>query len=617
MYRRTNIFVTMLVCLSLAAYGQSAAQSAPAPPAKNKHKTQEQILLEQLNDKFDKLEQLTEKYEELQREVDELKKQLARRDAALQQTLNAAAPTADATTPVPPPLDATQTEKIAALQAQVYDLTSKSAKLENEVAADQKATKSLENPTTIRFRGVELTPGGFVAGETVSRQRAIGGDVDTQFTGIPFGGQTAGVLSEFNASGRQSRLSLLAEGKLPTATLRGYYEADFLSAGTTSNDNQSNSYALRLRQAWGQAALNNGWTITGGQMWSLATEYKSGLTNNAEAIPLTIDAQYNVGFSWERQYGFRVVKRLRGHFWLGGAVEESQTLNIGGHNLPTIVYQQAGNAGGLYNPTANYSYNYAPDLIAKAVYEPKVGHFELFGVGRFFRDRIFPNAQAAVPSALDAYTAKTQGGGIGANATVSLFAKTLDIGAHILAGNGVGRYSTSALPDATGHADGSLELLVGGSTLGKIEWHPAPRFDLYAYYGGEYDKRAFYATGNYVTTPGPTFGQPILAGYGAPNQVVSGCYTEVLPTTSANGGGNVPGAAANCTADNRNIQEGTIGYWFRFYQGSRGTLQQGIQYSYAERHTWEGIGNPVTGLAGSPKAIDNMWFTSFRYYLPK
>jgi len=617
MYRRTNIFVTMLVCLSLAAYGQSAAQSAPAPPAKNKHKTQEQILLEQLNDKFDKLEQLTEKYEELQREVDELKKQLARRDVALQQTLNAAAPTADATTPVPPPLDATQTEKIAALQAQVYDLTSKSAKLENEVAADQKTTKSLENPTTIRFRGVELTPGGFVAGETVSRQRAIGGDVDTQFTGIPFGGQTAGVLSEFNASGRQSRLSLLAEGKLPTATLRGYYEADFLSAGTTSNDNQSNSYALRLRQAWGQAALNNGWTITGGQMWSLATEYKSGLTNNAEAIPLTIDAQYNVGFSWERQYGFRVVKRLRGHFWLGGAVEESQTLNIGGHNLPTIVYQQAGNAGGLYNPAANYSYNYAPDLIAKAVYEPKVGHFELFGVGRFFRDRIFPNAQAAVPSALDAYTAKTQGGGIGANATVSLFAKTLDIGAHILAGNGVGRYSTSALPDATAHADGSLELLVGGSTLGKIEWHPAPRFDLYAYYGGEYDKRAFYATGNYVTTPGPTFGQPILAGYGAPNQVVSGCYTEVLPTTSANGGGNVPGAAANCTADNRNIQEGTIGYWFRFYQGSRGTLQQGIQYSYAERHTWEGIGNPVTGLAGSPKAIDNMWFTSFRYYLPK
>ena len=117
--------------------------------------------------------------------------------------------------------------------------------------------------------------------------------------------------------------------------------------------------------------------------------------------------------------------------------------------------------------------------------------------------------------------------------------------------------------------------------LGKLEWHPTRRFDLYAYYGGEYDKRAFYATGNFVTTAGPTFGQPILAGYGAPNQVVSGCYTEVLPVASANGGGNVPGSAASCTADNRNIQEGTFGYWYRFYQGEHGVFQQGIQYSYA------------------------------------
>jgi len=78
----------------------------------------------------------------------------------------------------------------------------------------------------------------------------------------------------------------------------------------------------------------------------------------------------------------------------------------------------------------------------------------------------------------------------------------------------------------------------------------------------------------------------------------------------------VPGSASNCTADNRNIQEGTFGYWYRFYQGSKGTLQQGIQYSYAERHTWLGF-NPLTGFGESPKAIDNMWFTSFRYYLPK
>jgi hypothetical protein len=591
--------------LSAGVSSQAQTASSAASGTQTTPKTQEQLLLEQL----------TEKYNRLESEVEAIRKQLAERDAELKAAKAAASTAAPAPgIPAPAPADLVQGE---GLKSQVALLDTKSTELAKAVELNRQETRTLESPTTIRFRGIELTPGGFVAGETVSRQRAIGGDVDTQFTGIPFAGQTAGQLSEFNASGRQSRLSLLAEGKARTATFRAYYEADFLSAGTTSNDNQSNSYTLRQRQVWAQAALQSGWTLTAGQMWSLATEYKQGLTNTAEAVPLTIDSQYNVGFTWERQYGFRVVKAMGRGFWIGASIEEPQTLNVGGHNLPTIVYQQAGNAGGLYNPTANYSYNYAPDLIAKGVYENKLGHFELFGIGRFFRDRVFPDAQLATPSALGAYTAKTQGGGIGANASVSLFSKKLDVSAHILAGNGIGRYSTATLADATAHPDGSLELLVGGSALGKLEWHPTRRFDLYAYYGGEYDKRAFYATGNFVTTAGPTFGQPILAGYGAPNQVVSGCYTEVLPVASANGGGNVPGSAASCTADNRNIQEGTFGYWYRFYQGEHGVFQQGIQYSYAERHTWLGIGNPLNGLGGSPTAIDNMWFTSFRYYLPK
>jgi hypothetical protein len=369
--------------------------------------------------------------------------------------------------------------------------------------------------------------------------------------------------------------------------------------------------------------LDSGWTLTGGQMWSLATEYKNGLANLQEAIPLTIDAQYNVGFTWARQYGFRVVKKLDGKISLGAAVEEAQTLNIGGHNLPVIAYQQAGTSGGLYNPTANYSYNYAPDLVAKLTYDPSFGHFEVFGVGRFFRDRVFPNGaappgapQPTTTSALGAFTSKTEGGGAGVNGRVFLLNKKLDVGAHLLAGDGVGRYSSSTLPDATAHPDGSLELLTGGSALGSVEWKATSRLNLYAYYGGEYAKRAYYNTGYFVITPGPTQGDPILAGYGAPNNNVSGCGLEVLPVTSPNGGGNVPGTAANCQADNRNVQEGTFGYWYRFYQGSHGTLQQGIQYSYVVRHTWQGVGDPLTGLGGSPKAIDNMIFTSFRYYLP-
>ncbi|MEI9978445.1 MAG: hypothetical protein WDN23_05490 [Edaphobacter sp.] len=633
-----QIFRKLMAVLVLAACVIAQAQDAAHPPsaktpkagsAKARPKTQEEILLEQLNEKFQKLDQLNQKYDDLQQKFDAMEKRMASRDAELEQARKDAATAQAAAADAKQKLDATQAaigpegSAVSSLQTEVTALKTTSSSLASKVETTEQRTKQLEHPQAIHLLGVDLTPGGFLAAETVNRQRAIGGDVNTQFNGIPFAGSTAGVLSEFNASARQSRISLLAEGKLPSATLRGYFETDFLAAGTTSNDNQSNSYPLRLRQAWAQADLNSGWTLTGGQMWSLATEYRHGLANLSEDIPLTIDAQYNVGFTWERQYGFRVVKRIGNKFWIGGSVEESQTLNIGGHNLPTLTYQQTGNAGGLYNPTANYSFNYAPDLLAKAAYEPNWGHFEIFGIGRFFRDRVFPGGptppgapQNPSPSALGAFTSKAAGGGLGANGRVSLFGKRLDIGAHGLIGDGIGRYSSATLPDVTAHPDGSLELLTGGSALGSLEWHSTPRLDFYAYYGGEYAKRAWYATPYFNSTPGPNLGQPILAGYGAPTNTVFGCYTEVLPVSSPNGGGDVSSSSANCNADTRNIQEGTVGYWFRLYRGSHGTLQQGLQYSYVVRHTWQGIGDPNNNLPGSPKGIDNMWFTSFRYYLP-
>jgi hypothetical protein len=633
---RRILGILLLAASVIGAQAQSATNQTTTKPAKVKHKTQ--VQLEQ------DLENLSEKYDRLEREMAQFKADAERREAELK-AANKLAVTAEAAAEAAANQEKLRTEStlesaareneaITGLQSAVSDLKMNSASLADTIQADQKRA---ETPNVIPFMGIGLKPGGFLAGETVSRQRGIGGDVNTAFTSIPFAGQSAGMLSEFNASGRQSRISLLAEGKMAHSTLRGYFEADFLSAGTTSSDNQSNSYTLRQRQAWAQADLNSGWTLTGGQMWSLATEYKSGLTNTKEAVPLTIDAQYNVGFTWERQYGFRVVKNLNNRLWAGAAVEEAQTLNIGGHNLPALLYQQAGNGSGLYNSTANYTFNYAPDLVAKIAYEPAFGHFELFSIGRFFRARAFPNALPELtttsygpttPSAAGAFTSKTAGGGLGLNARVHAFDKKLEIGAHGLAGDGLGRYSTSTLPDATAHPDGTLELLTGGSALGSLEWHATSRFDTYAYYGGEYVKRAFYPTGLFVTTPpklstDPPLGQPILDGYGAPTNIVLGCSTEVLPVSSANGGGDVPGSALGCTADNRNIQEGTLGEWYRFYKGPKGTLQMGLQYSYAVRHTWQGVGlaaNPVTGapaITGSPKAIDNMWFTSFRYYLPQ
>ena len=67
---------------------------------------------------------------------------------------------------------------------------------------------------------------------------------------------------------------------------------------------------LRLRQGWGQAKFDNGFSVTGGQMWSLVTETKKAVDNRSEALPITIDPQYTVGFSWARQYALRVAQSL-------------------------------------------------------------------------------------------------------------------------------------------------------------------------------------------------------------------------------------------------------------------------------------------------------------------
>ena len=129
-----------------------------------------------------------------------------------------------------------------------------------------------KGPLTIRFKGVNITPGGFLAAETVNRQRAMGDVINTQLNAIPYGGNATGKLPEMSLTARQSRLSLLVDGKVGDTKLGGYYEADWLGTGVTSNERQSNSYVFRQRQLFARADFASGWAISGGQMWSLATQ---------------------------------------------------------------------------------------------------------------------------------------------------------------------------------------------------------------------------------------------------------------------------------------------------------------------------------------------------------
>jgi hypothetical protein len=509
-----------------------------------------------------------------------------------------------------------QQQTVMALKSDVTDLKTSASSSAMTLQETQKRMGELESPLAIRFKGVTITPGGFLAAESVYRNRALGSDINTPFNSVNMPGAGQNQISEFFGSGRQSRISLLAEGKISTAKLSGYYEADFLSAGVTSNNNQSNSYTLRQRQVWGQAALDNGWSFTGGQMWSLVTETKKGVDNRTEAVPLTIDPAYQVGFSWARQYGFRVAKNFNNRVWLAAALENPQTVFADSGNYSNFAFGSAGVGGGLYNLNANYSFNAMPDVIIKAAFEPGFGHYEIFGILSRFRDRVYPCAEplsnpslcsaTGATAVTGAYNDSKTGGGVGANARVTLF-KQLDFGLHALYGNGVGRYGASGLPDATANANGTLAPLRSYQGLATLEWH-TPKLDLYLNGGEEYVGRHGQSDLFNPTNPGV----PIPVGYGNLAFSDGGCYTETPPSS---GSGYGFGSLKNCSGNTQSTIEGTFGFWYRVYHGPKGRIQFGPQYSYLVRNAWTGAG-ATAGTFTAPHGIDNMFMTSFRYYLP-
>jgi hypothetical protein len=569
-----------------------------------------------------KLDRLEQAIQAQQQQIQELRQELRTRDQAVQQLQQRLDQSQAAATQAASKADAAaaaasqQQQSVTDLKNDVNDLKQNSTSAALSLQETQKNIQtSIESPLAIHYKGITITPGGFLAAETVWRQRAEGADINTNLNGISFSGATQAKMTEFYGSGRQSRITMLGEGKLKNVKFSGYYEADFLSSGVTSNNNESNSYTLRQRQVWGQAALESGFNITGGQMWSLVTETRKGLDNRSEALPMTIDPQYTVGFSWARQLGFRVSKNFANKMWLGFSIENPQTTLTVHGQAANFIIGSLGNSGGLYNAfNGTYAFNLAPDFIVKAAFEPGFGHYEVFGIVSSFRDRIFPCATAAAaatclgvkgPSTAGASNDSQVGGGVGANARGSIFHKHIDLGAHALGGRGVGRYGTAGLPDVTARPDGVLSLIRSYQTLGTVEWH-SPKWDVYLNGGGEYAGKSWLLNSSAKAVG---YGSPLFANTGCTTETVPGATTTITGTLTSTPGAFLPGSLANCTGDTRVILEGTFGIWYKPYNGPKGRLQFGPQYSYLTRTAWAGTG-------GQPKAIDNMIFTSFRYYLP-
>jgi hypothetical protein len=520
--------------------------------------------------------------------------------------------------------------KEQALEGTVADLKTTNAGLQETVVKNQADVKEqIESPAAIHYKGVTITPVAFFAAEGVWRQHSVNSDINTPFNSIPLPSASEGHVSELNFSGRQSRLGALIEGNAGAFKLMGYAEMDFLGTGTSSNNNQSNSYVLRQRQIWGRVETQGGFAMTGGQMWSLVTEDRKGTDARTEIQPNTIDAQYLVGYSWTRQPGFRVQQRFGSDqtraFTLALSLEQAQITGFtASGSIPAdYFFAGPGQNGGLYNAAGNigagntspsggittYANNVAPDIIVKGAFDLPKTHFEVGGLGRFLRDYYYPvlhttgSASAPVYSYDTSYVSHTSpAGGVFGSVRVTPDPH-VEVALQLMGGQGVGRYGSSQLADATLKPDETLEPIRNYHGLFSLETHPTKKLDVFAYYGGEYAQRTVYQNG-----------VGSLIGYGPQNLSNTGCYNaSVAPSSGGGSGGSI--SASGCSSPTRYIQEAMGGLLYRIVNSPKyGRLQYWLTYSYIQRNLWSGVGGSTT--PSGPRATEPMVHVSMRYYIP-
>jgi hypothetical protein len=450
--------------------------------------------------------------------------------------------------------------------------------------------KTLESKPLPMIPGVKVTLGGYVAAESVFRQRNQVADMGSNFNAIPYPFSPLFSEREFHASARGSRLSLLAEGDVDAAQhLAAYFEADFLGVGQNSNYVETNSWAPRLRQAY--FTYDNadwGTHILAGQAWSLLTQNKVGIVPRQENIPLVIDYNQAVGFDYTRNWQLRFVKDFSKTFALGISLENPATLTAAG-NIPGTVngvvvnFSNVG-TGGFLNGV-NVTTDQAPDIIVKAAWDPGWGHYELFGIQRFFTDNTF--CSSAVPTGCVVNRTDTKnsfGTGVGGSVLLPVIPKSLDLQASIMYGTGIGRYGSGQLPDVTIAANGALAPLSALHGFAGFVWHPREGLDIYGYGGIEQADAKFFDN----------------LGFGNPAFDNAGC---TITTASSFSTGTTP----TCVANNRRLTELTVGFWQDLYKGRLGRVTLGAQYEYLKRDAFEGVG-------GSPSTDDNVFYTSLRYY---
>ncbi len=256
-----------------------------------------------------------------------------------------------------------------------------------------------------------------------------------------------------------------------------------------------------------------------------------------------------------------------------------------------VNVNNACNAAGLLNATTQCSNNVAPDVIEKVGLDPGWGHYEALALQRWFTDQVSP------AGVLNQWGQKTTfGWGVGGNALVPVWPKFVDLQGSVLYGQGIGRYASSQLADATIGPNGAVAPITAVQFLVGAVAHPFMGNDFYVYYGQEQTQRNAWTVG------------AVNGGWGNLLYAESGCGNAAAAAGIVAPGFNT--AAATCTANIQRAQELTVGFWQDVYKGDLGRVRFGVQYEFVQLDLFNGTGSVAGGLHPN----NNIVFFSARYY---
>jgi hypothetical protein len=422
------------------------------------------------------------------------------------------------------------------------------------------AQPATPSPLTIRIGDAEVLPGGFIDALAIVRSTNVGSGPATTFATIPFDNTPQGNLHETRLSAQTSRLNVLGTTKVGDATVKGFFEIDFLGNNPGNAFVTANSHTPRMRHAWAQYARGT-FEFTAGQTWTLLVPNRNGLSPASADVFLTqnLDANIQLGLVWARQSQFRFVAHPSETISVGASLENPEPFVTNAVVLPASFPAVEVDAGATPGAPSPY-----PDVIGKIAFDPKTGntrqHLEAAVLVRGF--------ETYSPASDRTFSAT--GTGFSFSGVAEVIKNVRVIGTTLISDGG-GRYMIGVAPDFIVNADGSMTTVGSNSFLAGVEAQVRPPTMIFGYYG----------TVRIDREVADDAGKPI--GYG------------------------VPGS----TTANKSIDETTLGFNHAFFREPRyGAMQLIVQYSYVTRTPW-------SVPEGTPSsAHTHMLYVSARYVLP-